>query len=194
MSPPSNAAESPSPELLRAVRTGAPDAVDAWFRAEHPRVYRLCFGLLAHAADAEDAAQETMLRLLDRLSEWDPDRPYPAWRTTVVLNGCRDRRRRAATRRTAEEEAAQQRSETVLPDPHVEAERDESRALLALGLRALPEREREAFVLRDLEGLETAEVARTLGIRESSVRSLVTLARRRLRERFGARLAPEGGA
>ena len=63
---------------------------------------------------------------------------------------------------------------------------------LALGLRALPEREREAFVLRDLEGLETAEVARLLAIGESSVRSLLTLASRRLRSLLGERLAPEG--
>ena len=47
----------------------------------------------------------------------------------------------------------------------------------------------EAFVLRDLDGLETPEVARALEITESSVRSLVTLARRRLRELLGARLA-----
>ena len=192
MATPESGAASPSPELLRAVVAGAPEAVVVWFRSEHPAVYRLCFGFLAHRADAEDAAQEAMLHLLDQLGQWDAARPYRAWRTTLVLNRCRDRLRRSEARMGAEERAARIRPETLLPDPSDAAQRGEVEAALALGLRSLPAREREAFVLRDLEGLETAEVARTLAINESSVRSLVTLARRRLRELLGARLAPGG--
>ena len=194
MSTPPSGAGSPGPELLRAVRAGAPAAIDAWFRAEHPEVYRLCFGFLAHAADAEDVAQEAMLHLLDRLDAWDPTRSYRAWRTTLVLNRCRDRLRRGDARRTAEEGAVLARREQPLPDPGDDLERAEVAETLAHGLRALPPREREAFVLRDLEGLATEDVARALEITESSVRSLVTLARRRLRECLGARLAPEGEA
>lgn len=194
MIPPPNDAGSLDPELLRAVRAGAPEAVDAWFRAEHPEVYRLCFGLLAQASEAEDVAQEAMLHLLDHLSDWDPRRPYRPWRTTLVLNRCRDRLRRLEARSTAEQGARLARRETPLPDPHDELERGEVAELLATGLRSLSPREREAFVLRDLEGLETAEVARTLAISESSVRSLLTLARRRLRQLLGARLASEGNA
>ena len=60
------------------------------------------------------------------------------------------------------------------------------------GLRSLSPRERETFVLRDLEGLATPEVARILDIGESSVRSLLSLARRRLRQLYGERIAPGG--
>jgi len=194
MSSPPSGAGSPTPELLRAVEAGAPEAVDAWFRAEHPEVYRLCFGFLAHAADAEDVAQEAMLHLLQKLAGRDAARSYRAWRTTLVLNRCRDRLRRGASRSTAEEGAALASSERVLPDPHDVAEHAEIERTLALALRSLPEREREAFVLRDLDGLATEEVARALEIGESSVRSLVTLARRRLRELLGARLAPGADA
>jgi RNA polymerase sigma-70 factor (ECF subfamily) len=168
--------------------------VDAWFRAEHPEVYRLCFGFLGHAADAEDVAQEAMLHLIDRLREWDEARPYRAWRTALVLNRCRDRLRRRAARVAAEEAAARLRPEEWLPDPHEASTREEVERHLALALRSLPEREREAFVLRDLEGLETREAARLLEVGESSVRSLVALARRRLRKLLGAHLAPGGGA
>jgi len=194
MSTPPSEAGNPAGELLRAVLAGAPEAVDAWFRAEHPEVYRLCFGFLAHAADAEDVAQESMLHLLERLPSWDAARSYRAWRTTLVLNRCRDRLRRAEARRSAEEGAAVARPEALLSDPAEAVQRSETEAVLALGLRSLPPREREAFVLRDLEGLDTGEVARTLEITESSVRSLVTLARRRLREALGAHLSREGGA
>lgn len=189
MSTPPSEAGSPAAELLRAVVAGAPEAIDAWFRAEHPVVFRLCFGFLAERADAEDVAQEAMLQLLDRLASWDSTRSYRAWRTTLVLNRCRDRVRRHGRRRAAEEGAAAGRPESILSDPARNVELAEAEELLALGLRALPPREREAFVLRDLDGLETPEVARALEITESSVRSLVTLARRRLRELLGKRLA-----
>src|SRR5262245_56693117 len=144
MSTPPSEAGSPPPGLLRAVLAGAPEAVDAWFRSEHPEVYRLCFGFLAHAADAEDVAQESMLHLLEHLEDGEAARSYRAWRTTLVLNRCRDRMRRAAARRRAEEGAALGRPEEPLPDPSDAAQRAESEARLASGLLVLPPREREA--------------------------------------------------
>ena len=191
--PPSGAASFPA-ELLRSVAAGAPEAVDAWFRAEHPEVYRLCFGFLAHRAEAEDVAQDAMLRILEKLPEFDPARSYRAWRTTLVLNRCRDRLRRSEARREAEERAALARPEGILPDPGDRMQRTEVEEVLRRSLAALPPREREVFVLRDLEGLETAEVARSLAIGESSVRSLLALARARLRSLLGARIGPESAA
>ena len=190
-SPPSGAASFPA-ELLRSVAAGAPEAVDVWFRAEHPEVYRLCFGFLAHRAEAEDVAQDAMLRILEKLPEFDLTRPYRPWRTTLVLNRCRDRLRRSEARRGAEEKAALARTESVLPDPGDSALRGEVEEVLRKSLAALPPREREVFVLRDLEGIETAEVARALAIGESSVRSLLALARRRLRELLGERIGGGG--
>ena len=72
---------------------------------------------LAHRAEAEDVAQDAMLRILEKLPEFDLTRPYRPWRTTLVLNRCRDRLRRSEARRGAEEKAALARTESVLPDP-----------------------------------------------------------------------------
>ena len=183
------------PELERlasAALDGEPDALDAWYRADHPPVFRLCLGLLADAAEAEDVAQDAMLHLHDNLSAWDRARPYAAWRTTVVLNLCRDRTRRLASRRRAEDAAAEHRLPARLPCPEDEACRAEVRSALEEALAGLSPREREAFVLRDLCGAPTAEAAAAMGVGESSVRSLVTLARRRLRERLAERVAVPG--
>ena len=180
----------PPPALLLAARAGNPAAVDAWFRAEHPHVWRLCLGFLADPEEAEDLAQDAMLRLLDRLDRWDPERPYAPWRTALVLNLCRDRQRRLGTRRDAEDEAAEQGLPARLPRPDAVAEQKELRGLLQRALAHLSPREREAFVLRDLEGVETAEVAAAMGVEAASVRSLLTLARRRLRGLLGEHLAP----
>ncbi len=178
------------------VLDGQAEAVDAWFRVEHPEVHRLCFGFLADAAEAEDLAQDAMVHLLDRLESWDPERSYRGWRNTVVLNLCRDRRRRTAARERAHAQAAEARlavEHGVLPDPSVELERAEVQRVLRESLAALSPREREAFVLRDLEELATAEVAAMLGVSAGTVRSLLTLARRRLRRILGERLPGVAG-
>ena len=162
-----------------------PGALDAWFRAEHPSVWRICFGLLADAAEADDLAQDAMLHLHDHLEAWDPERPYGTWRNAVVANLCRDRLRRLATRRTAERVAAEQGLPDRLPRPDDEASAAEVREVLRKALGSLTEREREVFVLRELQGVATRDTATALGITESTVRSLLTLARRRLRKLLG---------
>jgi len=198
-SAPSSDADTPPASRLAAVLAGDADALDAWYRAEHPLVYRLCFGFLADATEAEDAAQDAMLHLHDSLPRYQFQRAYGPWRNTVVLNLCRDRLRRQRTRTLAENADAEALLPSRLPRPDEMAEARELAALLQAALGALSPREREAFVLRDLQGCSTRETAESLGVAEASVRSLITLARRRLRALLGPRLpelagAPEGGA
>lgn len=180
--------------LLTAAARREPDAVDAWFRAEHPPVWRLCLGFLADSTEADDAAQDAMLRLLDALPGFDARRPYRPWRTTIVLNHCRDRHRRRVTR-SGHEEAAP--LPAALPRPDEIAGARELRDLVTAALCHLSPREREAFVLHDLQAVPAAEAAATLDIAPSSLRSLLALARRRLRAVLGPRLPADsipGGA
>ena len=174
--------------LIPLVIAGDRDALDGWFRQERAPVYRICFGFLADSTEAEDLCQDAMVKLMDNLPQWRRERPYRAWRNSIVSNLCRDRLRRRNVRRRAERRAAEEPSPERLPRPEAAAEQGELRTLLTEALLALPEREREVFVLRDLEGVATSEVADSLGIQASSVRSLLTLARRRLRERLAHRL------
>lgn len=184
------------PELLAALRRRDETALDGWYRAEHPEVYRLCLGFLADGAEADDVAQDAMLHLLDHLDRYDASRPYGAWRTSVVLNLCRDRLRRNAARRRAEDGPAPLGAgplPTPAGEPADEAERGEVRAALVACLEHLSPREREVFVLRDLEEVPTERAAELLGIGASSVRSLLALARRRMRTLLAPRLAELSG-
>lgn len=184
---------NPWPTLVARIQSAQPQAIDVWYRRDWPAVYRLCLGFLADHSAAEDAAQDGMLRLVQHLEGGARPDDYEKWRTAIVLNLCRDALRRRASRDRAESEPT---TRTPLPDPSDIAARAEVRDALQGALRQLPEREREAFVLRDLEGLATDEVARIMDIGASSVRSLLTLARRRLRAWLGPRLpelAGEGG-
>lgn len=180
------------PTLIDRLCAGQPEALDVWYRREWPAVYRLCLGFLADHSAAEDAAQDAMLRLADRLQIDGPGLvDYEKWRTTVVLNLCRDALRRRARRDRAESEPPPHLAERTLPDPHDLAAQAEVRASLQSALKQLTEREREAFVLRDLQGLSTDEAASAMQIAASSVRSLLTLARRRLRTVLSPSLSPD---
>lgn len=178
-------------ERIAAALAGEAEALDGWFREHHPAVYRLCLGFLADAVEAEDLCQDAMLHLLDRLQHWDPARSFTAWRNSIVLNLCRDRLRKLKRRERAERGAAPLRLPKPDPAPEDGLARRELQQVLQTALRSLPPREREAFVLRDLEGAETAEVASAMEVSESTVRSLTTLARRRLRGLLAASLGHE---
>ena len=178
--------------LRPALLAGDAAAIDAWYRAEHPQVWRLCLGLLADATEADDLAQDAMIKLLDSLDRWDPSRPWAGWRNTVVLNLGRDRLRRRATRATHEGAAdGAALFSRPLPSPSDAAHAAEVREALTRALSGLTPREREAFVLVDLSGLPAAQAAETMDVAEASVRSLLTLARRRLRTLLAAHV-PEG--
>ncbi len=168
-------------DRLAAVVRGDGDALDAWYRHEHPVVHRLCTGFLANTAEADDATQDALLALLDSLPRWDSARDWPRWRNTIVLNHCRDRLRRRQARSRAEDAGARHAPPAALPAPDDLAAAREVREVLMSVLVELSPREREVFVLRDLQGEAGADVAAAMGIGESSVRSLLTLARRRLR-------------
>ena len=174
-------------QLAAGVVRGDDQALGAWFEAERTPVYRLCLGFLAHVQDAEDAAQEALLRLHDHLGDRDPSRPYAPWRNSVVLNLCRDRRRAEERRRHREADHAAPAG-GVLPDPTEVLEAAECAAALAGALRALPPREREVLVLVDLDRRPAAEVAECLGIGASTVRATLSLARARLEGAIGGAL------
>ncbi len=174
---------------------GDGEAMARLFRLEHPVVWRLCLGLLAERSEADDAAQDAMLHLFDQLSRFDTRRSWATWRNTVVLNHCRDRLRRSSARARAERDAAASVLPATLPHPTAVAEQHELAALITASLRHLSPREREIFVLHDLQGERTSEVAAALAITESTVRVLLMTARRRLRELLAPRLAlNDGGA
>ena len=146
--------------------------------AEHERlVVSIAYRLLGRMEDAQDAAQEVFLRLLKNLERIEGD-PKP-WLYRVTVNICNDQYRRRTIAGPPNE-----RTLVEVADPAPSAERaiamDDRKRLLMEGLQTLPERERAAVVLRDIEGLSTREVAEILGVEEATVRSQISVARVKL--------------
>lgn len=149
-----------------------------------PMALSLARRLLGDPAEAEDVTQEAMLRLWKIAPDWDPDRArVSTWLYRVVVNLCTDRRRR---RRPEPMDVLPELADGALPavaQMQVQARVDALQAALA----ELPERQRIAVVLRDIDGLANPEIATILGISVEAVESLAARGRRALRETLGVR-------
>lgn len=139
---------------------------------------RVARAILRDADEADDAAQDGFLSALKHLGRYDPSRPFGPWLIRIVANAAMDRRRRRRVR-AADPIAPSMASGAIGPD--TETDRSAFRDALDAALATLPERQRVAVVLFDVEGYSHREIAETLGIPEGTVRSDVFHARRALR-------------
>lgn len=142
--------------------------------AHQQRVLRTAYRLLGRLEDAQDATQEVFLRLLKHLDriEGDPQ----SWLYRVTVNVCNDQyRRKPVLVNKIEFEHAD-----AAPNAEGVLQMDERKRLLMAGIARLPERERAAIVLRDIEGLPTREVAQILGVEEVTIRAHICAGRAKL--------------
>ena len=151
------------------------------------RVMGLTWRMLENEADARDAAQEVFLRVYKYLGRFKQDQPFFAWVDQITLNVCRDiakKRRQYNTRFTSLEDGGNE-SAFLVPDHHANAEktliRVQERELIMRAIATLPERERAAILLRDLEGFSTEEVAQIMKSTATTVRSQISSARQKIR-------------
>jgi RNA polymerase sigma-70 factor (ECF subfamily) len=148
-------------------------------------VLRTAQRLLLIEADAQDAAQEVFLKLHRFAKKFDETRDPRPWLYRMTVNVCHDLRRKRKV-----DVALEMAAEPVAgePTPEERWSTEERRRLLFEALAALTERERQAIVLRDLEGLTTAEVAEAMGTTEATVRSQIAIGRAKLKEHVAEQL------
>jgi len=166
-------------ELAALAQAGDREAFGELLARHATQVRRVCRAVLRDPADADDAAQDGFLAALRNLGRYDPARPFGPWLMKIVANAAIDRTRRQKVRR-AEHLPEALASEAAGPD--TEAERAALRHALADALDQLPERQRLAVVLFDVEGYTHREIAEILRMPVGTVRSEVFHARRKLRE------------
>jgi RNA polymerase sigma-70 factor (ECF subfamily) len=174
--------------LIAAALDGDVRALDALLRRHEGNVLRLVRLLGVPLQDREDVAQEVFLRVFRHLRGYRVGHSFSAWIYRVAVNSTHDYRERV--QRTRRGEAPWSDNAAEVPDPAGSPEAAASQALdrsrLEAALDSLSERERAVFVLKELEGLETIEAARVLGVTTITVRRHLGLARRRLRAALAA--------
>ncbi|HJW09485.1 MAG TPA: sigma-70 family RNA polymerase sigma factor [Holophagaceae bacterium] len=188
--------EAPAPGLEQAVRrlrAGDREAFADLMGLTEARVLALAWRVLGDRHLAEDAAQETYLRVFRSFDSYRLGEPFEAWLIRIAVNVCRDLARKRGqqplTLASLEDLAA-----ATAPGAEETVLLDQRRALIRRALAGLPQGERIALVLRDLEGLTSEEAARILGLRPATVRSQVASARAKVQAHCARLLAaPKGG-
>lgn len=158
--------------LVARFRAGDDAAFGTIYRRHRPRVWAICVAVLGSADDAQDAVQETFASASRTLRRRPPD-DLRSWLARVARNAAIDLlRARRPTYAAAAEPVSPARADSGL----------ELGELLA-ALRALPEQQRTALVMRELAGFSYAEIAATLETDETAVNGLIARARLGLRSR-----------
>lgn len=176
--------------LLAAYARGEPAAARALTLRLTPRVFGHALRMLGDRAEAEDVAQDAMLRLWRAAPDWrHGEARVSTWLWRVTANLCTDRLRRAG--RASPLEAAEEPA-----DPQESAaarlQRRARAAALEAALADLPERQARAVRLRHLEGLGNAEIAARLETSVEAVESLTARGARALRAALAGRRAELG--
>ena len=189
-------APAPAPSLAEA---DAGEAISALVAQYSTTLYRVAYSITRNAAEAEDAVQETFLRVLRHREKLGEIRDHRVWLVRITWNVVLDRKRRAKARPETEDIADLVRT---LPAKSLTAEKtaissQEHARIMAL-IDTLPRKEREALLLSAVEELTTAQAAAVLGTTESSVRSRIFRARHQLaallqRDGAGARTRQDLG-
>ncbi|MEP2920011.1 RNA polymerase sigma factor [Sulfitobacter sp.] len=142
-----------------------------------PRAYAHAYRVLGDSAEAEDVAQEALLRLWKQAAKWDAGRAQAStWVYRVVANLCTDRLRKRR------ESGLDEIDVPADPSAGVEARMQDAARYDALqaALLRLPERQRQAVILRHIEGLANPEIAEILDVGVEAVESLTARGKRAL--------------
>lgn len=183
----------PEPELIARIVAGEKELFHDLIRPHERRVYLTVLAVLRSEADAEDAAQEAILKAYRNLSSFRSEAKFSTWLISIALNEARGRLRKAG-RHVVEsldeqlEEHEGDYTPALLTDwreiPSAALERKELRATLQSAVAELPPIYREVLTLRDLEELDVQETARILGLNANLVKVRLHRARMMLQKKL----------
>jgi RNA polymerase sigma-70 factor (ECF subfamily) len=178
-------------QTVRLCMNGDSGAWAELVRAQHRRVYGLCYRFTGNPADAEDLTQDVFLKIYSNLASFDTTRgSLQVWITTMTRNLLVDNFRRTRNLRatgslddgweSTEELKPIDRLTASGPSAHDLAAQKELSAMVQGALARVSVELREAVILRDLQDMDYKEIAQVLGIPEGTVKSRISRGRAEL--------------
>ena len=172
--------------VLQAQR-GSDEAFTQLVETYQKPVYNLCYRMLGEPEAAEDAAQETFLRAYQNLHRYDNSRAFGTWILSIAAHYCIDRlrkRRFSVFSIDAEDEDGMtfEIADPASPDPEAESAKQEDRDRLHLLLKDLDDTDRAAVIMRYWYDCSEVEIAQSLNLTVSAVKSRLHRSRRALAE------------
>jgi RNA polymerase sigma-70 factor (ECF subfamily) len=187
-----SASELTDADAVARARNGDHEAFRVLVERYQGRAYRLAARILGDPDQARDAVQDGFLKAYGSLDRFEGRSGFYTWLYRLIFNLCIDMKRRDRSGRHVEwdDEVAREVAASASGgdlgrgpgSPAAELERGEARTALAKAIDDLPEDARRTLMLREVDGLSYAEIARCLGIPKGTVMSRLHHARRRVRE------------
>jgi RNA polymerase sigma-70 factor (ECF subfamily) len=190
---PAVAFEEEDAEVIRQVLQGNTAMFELLMRRYNERVYRAARAIVRDEQEAEDVMQQTYVNAFTHLGQFNGSSQFSTWLTRIAINESLARVRRQGRYEVFDDELSGIEpfaSRNPSENPERQAFTTELRELLEWAIDSLPDGAREVFVLREVEGLSTAEVAECLGVSMDVVKTRLSRGRAALRrillERTGA--------
>ena len=184
-------------EVVRRVRAGETGLFEVVMRRYNRRLYRVARAILRDDAEAEDVTQQAYVNAYRHLEQFAGQATFSTWLTKIAVHEAlaRARRRgRFSEQETVDDGDTMGAVKSPGPDPERQAFAGELRRLIESAIEALPEHYRAVFVMRDVEGMSTAESAECLDITEETAKTRLHRARMLLRDALYERAGIESAA
>ena len=181
-------------ELLEAWQQGDDSALSELLVCFEPRVWSICWRTVGHAEDASDLAQDALIKVMNGLANFDGRSKLSTWVIRITINCCLSYLRKQKLRRHASLEAHVHGSEATLgdriasaePGPLSDVQRRDLRESLQTSFLTLDKEQQLLLALRDVQGMEYAQLAEIYEIPIGTIKSRLFRARVALRDRLEA--------
>jgi RNA polymerase sigma-70 factor, ECF subfamily len=177
-------------DLVLAAQRGDRDALDRLLRRHFDRIHAVCRRIAGSTRDADDAAQEALIRIVRAIDRFDGRASFSTWSYRIATNAALDELRKRSRR--PQLHVVSDDSERGVPEPADDLARRQvegvvDRLAIDAALAELPEEFRVPVVMRDVGDLDYAEIAEALSVPLGTVKSRIARGRRMLLERLGNR-------
>ncbi|HEY1730434.1 MAG TPA: sigma-70 family RNA polymerase sigma factor [Terriglobales bacterium] len=203
---PDPAAVSPASRdaaLIARILAGERELFHELVRPYEKSIYFAAFSILQNQQDAEDAAQESVLKALKNLPSFRAESKFSTWLIAIVINEARARLRHDRVLKfESVDEAAEDEDGSFTPAvisdwrevPLQALERKELREMLHQAIAGLPEIYREVLLLRDVEDMNIADTAKALGVSDGVVKTRLLRARLMMQKVLAPQLKSKAGS
>src|SRR5262249_53147469 len=179
------------PAVPAAGGAGDLRAFEELYRLHGARMKSMARNLLGTSADAEDAVQDTFLKIQRSIATFRGQSSFLTWSFRILINTCYDRRRSRIRKREVSQDEPQAGESAPRPEPRAPAAHPSLKLALERALAELTPQQRDVFLMYEVEGMRHSEIAGVLEISETASKNTLFQAKKNLRKLRGA---PRSGA
>lgn len=173
--------------LVESIRRGDVSSFEILVRRKTSKVYALCYRVIGNAEDAKDISQLVFLKLWENLDKYDPHYAFDTWLYRMVTNVAIDFLRSRQSREAAVNSTLRLVKTASEANQSVNVQRKEIENVFNDVSSVLSPKQKTIFVMREMDDLQSSEIAKILGCRESTVRNHLFNARKLMQEQLRKR-------